>query len=33
MGYKIKMVRTASSSLAVDVPDDVVAVEKAMSVR
>lgn len=30
MGYKIKMVKTSGSSLAVDVPEDVTAVEKAL---
>ncbi len=30
MGYKIKMVKTAGASLAVDVPDDVYLVEQAL---
>lgn len=31
MGYKIKMVETSGASLAVDVPDDVIAVEQALN--
>ncbi len=30
MGYRIKMVKTGGSSLAVDVPEDVIVVEKAL---
>lgn len=30
MGYKIKMVKTSGSSLAVDVPEDIIAVERAL---
>lgn len=30
MGYKIKMVKTGGSSLAVDIPEDVIAIEKAL---
>jgi len=30
MGYRIKMVKTSGSSLAVDVPEDIAAVEKAL---
>ena len=33
MGYKIKMVKTSGSSLAVDVPEDVVAVEQALRMK
>lgn len=33
MGYSIKMVKTEGSSLAVDVPEDVIAVEEYMRLR